>query len=69
MTDKLNLDPILEYSARSERKFVLIIIRMIAMSLLSGKNFQKYWYKVNNLCFAGTPTNNEIPSDWEKEYD
>ena len=39
------------------------------MSLLSGKNFQKYWYKVNNLCFAGTPTNNEIPSDWEKEYE
>ena len=69
LTDKLNLDPILEYSARSERKFVLIIIRMIAMSLLSGKNFQKYWYKVNNLCFAGTPTNNEIPSDWEKEYE
>ena len=34
-----------------------------------GKNFQKYWYKVNNLCFAGTATNNEIPSDWEKEYE
>ena len=40
ITDKLNLEPILEYSARSGGKFILIVVRMVAASLLSGKNFK-----------------------------
>ena len=41
ITDKLNLEPILEYSARSGGKFILIVVRMVAASLLSGKEFPK----------------------------
>jgi hypothetical protein len=68
LSDKLNLDQILEYCARSEKKFILIIVRMVAISLLSGKNFQNYWKKINNLCYAGIPDINDIPSEWIKEY-
>lgn len=68
ITDKLNLEPILEYSARSGGKFILIVIRMIAASLLSGKEFQNYWRKINLLCYAGTNANS-IPEDWVNEYE
>ena len=39
ITDKLNLEPILEHSARSGGKFILIVVRMAA-SLLSERNFK-----------------------------
>merc|ERR1711991_399205 len=68
LSDKLNLDQILEYCAKNEKQFILIVVRMVAISLLSGKNFQNYWKKVNNLCYAGMPDMNGMPSEWTKEY-
>ena len=68
ITGKLNLEPILEYSARSGGKFILIVVRMVAASLLSGKEFQNYWRKINLLCYAGTDASN-IPEEWVIEYE
>ena len=68
ITDKLNLEPMLEYSARTGGKFILIVIRMTLPVYCLERNFKTTEKKINLLCYAGTNANS-IPEDWVIEYE